>query len=575
VRLIPLGVSVIVAALVFAGLGDAPFIDPPEGFHAVVAHTMSARGDFVTPRFDGVRSFDTPPLLYWLLSTAFALGGPTAAAARYWPALSGVAVAALTAATGVLIGGARVGLMAGLMVAANLGIFLHARLVEPDVLFIAFVTLAYAGFAAAYLGRGGRRGLAVFYAGLALAAITKDVVLAVGAVVAVGVFLFITRERPLGPWVPWWGIAVLAALPVAWYFAVERRNHGFVWYTVVDGHVLRYLHDRHFPDGHASVPTLDFLVATVVAFLPWSLAAPWAIARSFRRPWRTATDRLWVLFAVWALFVLIFFTVSPFKLAHDALPAFPALALLVARVWDDTLVAEPRALRSRTLLMPIFAVVGAAGIIATLAWRGAIDARAQPLRWLDAATRNLGPRAQELPHESLVLGSVLVSSSVIFGCAAIALAVAVWRGWTELGITAALGAMLALLPVAGRAMADSALARSTTPIVEALRLRLHGSDLLAHEGAIEQSASVVLALDRPITIVNGRVSTLAFGATFDEARDVFWDGARLRAAWAEPGRHFLVSVAAAERSVVTTLPRDSVHLLVASGGRRLYSNRGD
>src|SRR5207244_2942090 len=128
----------------------------------------------------------TPPLLYRLLSPAFALGGPTAAAARYWPALSGVAVAALTAATGVLIGGARVGLMAGLMVAANLGIFLHARLVEPDVLFIAFVTLAYAGFAAAYLGRGGRRGLAVFYAGLALAAITKAVVLAVGAVVAVG-----------------------------------------------------------------------------------------------------------------------------------------------------------------------------------------------------------------------------------------------------------------------------------------------------------------------------------------------------------------------------------------------------
>src|SRR5207247_2077117 len=216
------------------------------------------------------------------------------------------------------------------MVAANLGIFLPARLVEPDVLFIAFVTLAYAGFAAAYLGRGGRRGLAVFYAGLALAAITKDVVLAVGAVVAVGVFLFITRERPLGPWVPWWGIAVLAALPVAWYFAVERRNHGFVWYTVVDGHVLRYLHDRHFPDGHASVPTLDFLVATVVAFLPWSLAAPWAIARSFRRPWRTATDRLWVLFAVWALFVLIFFTVSPFKLAHDALPAGPGVAARIA-----------------------------------------------------------------------------------------------------------------------------------------------------------------------------------------------------------------------------------------------------
>src|SRR2546428_9065625 len=117
-----------VAALAFAGPGDARFIGPPEGFHAVVAHTMSARGDFVTPRFDGVRSFDTPPLLYWLLSTAFALGGPTAAAARYWPALSGVAVAALTAATGVLIGGARAGLPARPVVAAHPGSFLPPRL---------------------------------------------------------------------------------------------------------------------------------------------------------------------------------------------------------------------------------------------------------------------------------------------------------------------------------------------------------------------------------------------------------------------------------------------------------------
>jgi len=575
VRLIPLGVSVIVAALVFVGLGDAPFLDPPEGFHAVVARTMSERGDFVTPRFDDVRYFDTPPLLYWLLSTAFAVAGPTPTAARFWSAVGGVACAAVTAEIGLLIGGARVGFLAGLMVAANLGIFLHSRLVEPDALFIFFITLAYAGFAAAYLGRGGRRGLVVFYASLALAAITKDAVLAVGALVAAGVFLVVTRERPLQPWAPWWGIALFAALPVAWYLAVETRNHGFLWYTVVDNHVLRLVQDRHFPDDHVPLRTLDFLGATVGAFLPWSLAAPWAIARAFRRPWRTATDRLWVLFAVWALLLVSFFIVLPFKLAHDALAAFPALALLVARLWDDTLVGEPHALRARTLMVPILVVLGAAGVLATLVWRGVVDARALPLRWLDVATRNLGARGQELPHESLLLGPVLLSSTVIFGVAVVALAVAVWRGWTELGITVGLGAMLAFLPVAGKAMADYALARSTTPIVEALRLRLQGPALIAHEGAIEQSASIVLALDRPVKIVNGRPSTLAFGATFDEARDIFWDGARLRAAWAAPGRHFLISIVPAERSVVTTLPSGSVHLLIATGGRRLYSNRGD
>src|SRR5262249_60111662 len=100
---------------------------------------MSARGDFVTPRFDGVRSFDTPPALYWLLSTAFALGGPTAAAARYWPALSGVAVAALTAATGVLIGGPRGGLPAGLMVGGHPRHFLPPRPVPPQLPFLSLL----------------------------------------------------------------------------------------------------------------------------------------------------------------------------------------------------------------------------------------------------------------------------------------------------------------------------------------------------------------------------------------------------------------------------------------------------
>src|SRR5262249_3600863 len=156
------------------------------------------------------------------------------------------------------------------------------------------------------------------------------------------------------------------------------------------------------PDGHASLRTLDFLGATVVAFLPWSLAAPWAIARAFRRPWRTATDGLWVLFAAWALFVVTFFTLSPFKLAPDAPGAVPALALPVATLWDAPLVPEPDALRARTPLGAILAGLGAAGVGAALGWRGVIDARALPVRWFHVAVRNLGSRAQELPHESLV-----------------------------------------------------------------------------------------------------------------------------------------------------------------------------
>ena len=60
-----------------------------------------------------------------------------------------------------------------------------------------------------------------------------------------------------------------------------------------------------------------------------------------------------MLFALWASLVLGFFTLSPFKLPHYGLPAFPALALLAARAWDESIEATPGAAAPRALMVPI------------------------------------------------------------------------------------------------------------------------------------------------------------------------------------------------------------------------------
>ena len=52
-----------VGLMYLLGLGAATFLDPPEGFHAVIAQTLRVTGDWVTLRIDGVRYFDKPPLL--------------------------------------------------------------------------------------------------------------------------------------------------------------------------------------------------------------------------------------------------------------------------------------------------------------------------------------------------------------------------------------------------------------------------------------------------------------------------------------------------------------------------------
>jgi hypothetical protein len=76
-----------------------------------------------------------------------------------------------------------------------------------------------------------------------------------------------------------------------------------------------------------------------------------------------------------------------------------------------------------------------------------------------------------------------------------------------------------------------------------------------------------------VQIVNGLRSNLAFGATFPEARPIFWDTGDLARAWAGNRRVFLISPWTPARSVVRELPTERTHPLVEGGGRRLYSNR--
>ena len=574
-RLVPIGVALVVAALVFSGLGAAPFIDPPEGFHTEIAREMLARGDFVTPRLDGVRYFDKPPLLYWLIALSSLPAGPTPFAARFWSALATVGVAGVTAYLGMLLGGFRVGLLAGLMVAANMGVFLFGRFVKPDLLFIFCIMLAYLGFVLAYLGRG-RWPLALFFGALGLATLAKDLLGAIGPLVAVGLFFRITRERPLRPWLPWWGVAVFAAIALPWYALVELKNHGFLWYTIVDNHLLNFTRQRAFPDEDVPLGVLEFVIVTTVAFLPWMLTVPTGVVSALRAPRVGANDRLWVLFTVWAALVLGFFTLAPFKLPHYGLPAFPALALLAARAWDETMSAAPGALRPRTLLLPVLIVFAGITLALAAAWFGVLPGSRGALTAVDVTARNLESSGQAPTAVPLAAFAGIMPGAIgVFLVGTMALGFAFRQRAAGAGVAVVLATVFAFLPLAGNGMAEFAKLRSARPIAEALAMRMTPGDLVMHEGALEHSGSMLLQLPVPIAVVDGLQSNLAFGATFPEARDVFWDAPRAREAWSTPGRHFLISVVAAERSMVRALPPERVHLLIDRGGRRLYSNEPD
>ncbi|MBI4241539.1 MAG: glycosyltransferase family 39 protein [Candidatus Rokubacteria bacterium] len=568
------GVGLVAAALYFVRLGHPPFLDPPEGLHAAIAQEMRLSGDWITPHFNGVRYFDKPPLLYWMMAAGFWLVGPSEWAARFWSALPTVGIAVLTAWLGMRLGSERLGLIAGLVVVANLEVFLFGRLVKPDLVFVFFILLAYAGFVLAY--QDGRRGaLLAGYTCLGAAILAKDVLGAVGPIAVFALFFFLTRERRIvAQWLPSAGLALLVLIAVPWYFAAEWKNDGFLWYTVVDKHLLNFAGHRVFPDEDVPLTAAEFLGVTAVGFFPWSLVLPWALVRVFRGPWQSLEARIWLLLGLWSAVVVTFFTLSPFKLPHYALPALPHMALLVAKVWDDALGRAPGAPSPRALLVPPLVVLAGVAVLCFVVWQGALMLPSGTLSLVDVHTRNLDARGQGVPfipyHE---LRPLLGRLALIFGLGSIALAVAVWRQLPRFGLGALLGVMVAFLPVTVEGFTLFAKHRSVVPVASLLKGAAGPQDVVVHEGALENSASLLLATGRSVKIVDGRQSNLAFGATFPEAREIFWEVSHLKEAWGGTRRVFLLSVVNPERSVVRELPRESVHLLLENGGRWLYSNR--
>jgi 4-amino-4-deoxy-L-arabinose transferase-like glycosyltransferase len=555
---------VLAAPFLFTGLGAAPFDDPGEGMHAQIARELAASGDPLRLTLDGVRYVDKPPLLYVLLAGAFAIGGACESSARAIAALGALVCVAATAWLGARLLGSTWGILAGVALLSSCGFFAYGRYVRPETIFLATLSTGFALLLWAIVT--GRRRLAA--AGLAtfgLAALAKDPLGALLPPLAVGLALMVSgRVRPFGAWLPRRGVAALVIVGFAWYAVVALVTPGFTWYTVVDNHVLNVLRTRHFPDEDVPLTALEFLVVASFGAWPWVLAAAVAVARLLRqRGWRDPAETPWLALAVWAVGVLAVTALSPFRLPHYGLPAYPAIALLAARGWSES--GRPLAL----LHAGVFAVLSGA---CAFAWASDGAPLARVLDATDVATRKGAAAGVAASLEPALFVPVLGVGALAFGAGALALGLLGTRRDTRFTAAAATAlTLLAVLPCVALGLQTVAAARTVKPIALELARQASANDVIVHEGPIENSGALEWYSGRRPVIVDGQRSVLGFGASRPESRDVFWDRARLVAAWGDGRRVWLVTGRAEEHSVVRALP--GRRLIASAGGRRLYVNR--
>jgi 4-amino-4-deoxy-L-arabinose transferase-like glycosyltransferase len=322
-----------IAAVWLAFSGYRDLIQPDEGRYAEIPREMVASGDWVTPRLDGLKYFEKPPLQYWATAAAFTLFGEGNATARVWPVGLGLLTVLWVYLLGRRLFDRETGALAAIVLASSLLWTAMGHILTLDTGLSAFLALALGAMAWAQTHRGDparvRSWMLLAWAALGAATLSKGpvAILLCGATIV----LYSLWQRDLAIWKHLHlgkGIVVLLAVAAPWFVVAGLRNPGFTSFFFLHENFARYTTDVH---GRVHAWWI-YVPILLLGAAPWTRSALLALVRP-GFGWRSGAggfDPVRLLW-VWCAFTVLFFSVSHSKLVPYIQPVFPALALLAAR----------------------------------------------------------------------------------------------------------------------------------------------------------------------------------------------------------------------------------------------------
>ncbi len=353
------------AVIWFAGIDTRTLIHPDEGRYAEIAREMVVSGDWLTPRLNGLKYFEKPPLQYWMTAAAYQTFGVHAWTARLWTVLSTLLATLFLGFVGLRIGGPTLGLYAGAALAGCTGYVVNAHVPTLDGALGAWLTVAFGAFVLAQRDaaspRECRRWMWVAWAAMAAATLSKGLI---GAVIpCASLVLYSLATRDFAVWRRLHvatGLALYVVLAAPWFVAVSLANDEFFRFFFIHEHFQRYLTTEH----RRVEPWWYFLPLLAFGMIPWLPLLVWGLPRTWRHARPAANGFSWQRFAlVWAAFVFVFFSASGSKLPSYILPMFPVLAFVSAWLLAGI---DPRTLSRLT--WPMTAAAGATLVVALVAY---------------------------------------------------------------------------------------------------------------------------------------------------------------------------------------------------------------
>jgi len=300
--------------------------DVDEAVFSEASREMVETRDVITPTYNYEPRYDKPVLFYWFQSASYALGGVNEAAARFPSGLFGVLLISITFLFMSRVSGALTAVFTSLALLLNIEFFVYTHSAVTDMTLAFFIAASLYSF---YLGASGgsERWFAPAWASAALATLTKG---AIGIVFPASIaffYLLATREtavlkKALRP-----AYILLFLVIAAPWFAAESYVNGWEFFNafVLKHHIARF---SSVISSHSG-PPYYYVFVLLIGFFPWVAFVPGGLWKGLKeRESGFDGGRPGLFFAVWFIFVFVFFSISRTKLPNYVFPLYPAASAL-------------------------------------------------------------------------------------------------------------------------------------------------------------------------------------------------------------------------------------------------------
>jgi len=359
--------------LYFLNLGQWDLWNPDEPRYAQVAREMINGRDWILMHFNGKVYEDKPPLFFWSIAlSSYLLQGFSSFSVRLPAALFGTLTVLLTFFLGKNLYSSRTGFFSGLILATSLEFAYLSTRANIDTTLTFFTTASLLCFLRWYQYHKGERSnqrptifIYGFYIGMALGTLTKGPVGFVLPLLVSLIYLLIQKDwkgikgMKLIP-----GIVLMMVIVLAWYVpAVWKGGRDYLNVTLLKQTVNRY------SQGWSHVkPFYYYFYNYPFESLPWVLFLPAAIAYGFSK--ETLEKRKKFLFLLtWFVVIFIFFSLSKGKRGLYLLPLYPAVSIMIGKVWNDFISVSMDHFRHGWISLPLYGFMGLALIAgAAIPW---------------------------------------------------------------------------------------------------------------------------------------------------------------------------------------------------------------